>query len=408
MKVKLCLLLLGVGLAAGAAGCRPAKPAKPAGTPAFLQEAPLAPSQGKLLDLAFDLASAIPADPHIKDRCLTQEGVVTACLQLSQPQRARRYLDQITDWRRGADYADLAFYSVQHGATSADVEPYLDKAEQTLRGTEDWQRDRIKVKMAKSRAYLGQTEQADQLAGHVEPAETGKVAGVLALTSPNDAFDEQMKRIDALLVQKHFDVLRNALDACVQLFDHFYADETRSSQVEDKVKAAMKKMPIFIQIDVLMALGDAALKHADPRKALELVNEAQHLIDESRWTAEHRLPLGAKLAALRFRAGDKDKAHQDADALHALFDAEGSTIVNVYRAGALRPLAEAYQVMGDAATALVVYKKALEAGVENPNSRPRAEDLAATCCSMAVHGVEPDAGLWQRMEEIQKGLGDPW
>jgi hypothetical protein len=64
--------------------------------------------------------------------------------------------------------------------------------------------------------------------------------------------------------------------------------------------------------------------------------------------------------------------------------------------------------MGDTAAALAVYKQAVEAGMENPNSRPRAEDLAATCCSMAVHAVQPDAELFARIREICAGLSDPW
>jgi hypothetical protein len=64
--------------------------------------------------------------------------------------------------------------------------------------------------------------------------------------------------------------------------------------------------------------------------------------------------------------------------------------------------------MGNTAAALSVYAKVIEAGVENPNSRPRAEDLAATCCSMAVHAVEPDPRLWSRIRSIRDGLGDPW
>jgi len=82
--------------------------------------------------------------------------------------------------------------------------------------------------------------------------------------------------------------------------------------------------------------------------------------------------------------------------------------VNIYRAGALRPLAEAYQSMGDTAAALTVFKKAVEEGVENPNSRPRVEDLSATCRSMALSGVEPDADLWARLREVFTGLGQPW
>jgi hypothetical protein len=64
--------------------------------------------------------------------------------------------------------------------------------------------------------------------------------------------------------------------------------------------------------------------------------------------------------------------------------------------------------MGDGAAAVAVYKRCVEEGVANPNSRPRADDLAATCCSMALHGVEPDAALWSRLIQVEGKLGDPW
>jgi hypothetical protein len=71
-------------------------------------------------------------------------------------------------------------------------------------------------------------------------------------------------------------------------------------------------------------------------------------------------------------------------------------------------VAEAYAAMGDRAAALAVYREAIAAGVGNPNSRPRAEDLAATCTSMARADIEPDDALWARIRTIRDGLGDPW
>ena len=87
---------------------------------------------------------------------------------------------------------------------------------------------------------------------------------------------------------------------------------------------------------------------------------------------------------------------------------EREQIVDIYRAGVLRDLAEAESVMGDAASALALYAQAVEEGVHNINSRPRAEDLSATCRSMAVHGVAPDPELRERMAAIFEGLGSPW
>jgi hypothetical protein len=64
--------------------------------------------------------------------------------------------------------------------------------------------------------------------------------------------------------------------------------------------------------------------------------------------------------------------------------------------------------MGDEARALSFWMQAAEAGVENPNSRPRADDLAATCMSMVKAKVAPDEKLWLRLRAIASGLGEPW
>jgi hypothetical protein len=164
----------------------------------------------------------------------------------------------------------------------------------------------------------------------------------------------------------------------------------------------------MIRVELLIALAGFALDHGDQGKALELVSEARAVLDGGRWRLEDRVALLATLAELRSRSGDAQRARADADAARSLFAAEREKIVNIYRARALRPLAEAYRAMDDVAAALTVYKQAVEEGVANPNSRPRAEDLSATCTSLAVHGVEPDAELWTRIRQICAGLGQPW
>ena len=64
--------------------------------------------------------------------------------------------------------------------------------------------------------------------------------------------------------------------------------------------------------------------------------------------------------------------------------------------------------MGNRDRALELYRGAVEAGLDNPNSRPRADDVSATCLSLAKHGLEPGSELLGKIEAIVKGLGDPW
>ena len=107
---------------------------------------------------------------------------------------------------------------------------------------------------------------------------------------------------------------------------------------------------------------------------------------------------------LRLRVGDDAQAHASLDETVALYNERRGEIENDYRAGALRPLAEAYRALGERGKALEFYRLAVEEGVVNQNLMPRINDLVATCNSMALSAVEPDAELWQQMRAIQAEL----
>jgi tetratricopeptide (TPR) repeat protein len=372
-----------------------------------ISDQPLAEYQVKLLDLAFQTASAIPKNPHIKDRSRAQEAVVTACLKLEQPGHAAQYCEGIDDWRRGLCFAELAFYYAKRGA----VEPakdYLAKARKICDEAQDWRKDTINVKMAQVLVLLGQNDQASQYEIGVVDSQKGKVAGIRAMQCDEGAFDEQMQALASLGKEGGFDILQNIEQAYAVLFNRFYSDTQRRDRTEREMKSLWNTMPYFIRMELLMTLAGFALNHGDAVKALELVHEADQLVKDGQWRLDHRISIIAGLSALRFRAGDTVTARNDCDAVLGLYDAQRLSIVNIDRARTLHKLAEAYQVMGDTETALMVYKKAVEEGVENPNSRPRAEDLSAACCSLALSAVEPDAELWDRLNQIREGLSQPW
>ena len=246
------------------------------------------------------------------------------------------------------------------------------------------------------------------MAADVVPAESGKVDRIKAMMCDENSFEEQAKTLDGYIATGNFDLVNNSLQAYAQLFNQFYQDLDRRSLIEEKIKASWGNIPITIRIDLLMQCARFSLSHQDQIKAIELINEAETMMDTLTWQPRFEIPIRARLAALRFRAGDTVQARTELQDALAQFNRQRDSMVNIYRAGVLRPLAEAYQAIGDTDAALAVYKQAIEAGVDNPNSRPRAEDLSATCCSLAVHAMEPDTELWDRVHEIYNGLGDPW
>lgn len=363
--------------------------------------------QLKLLNIAFESATAIPVEPHIKDRSRIQEKVVKATLELDQPITALNYIGKIDNWRRGVGYAELAFYSVTNNSR-ANVEEYLDLAKKISNNVEDWRKDRVKVKIAGTYAMLGESNQVDKLEGNVVDSESGKVAGVKAMIASNENFNEQINTLDGLIATGNFDIIKNTLRSYSRLFNRFYEDKEKLSIIENRIITSWDKMPIFVRFDLVVDLAMFSIEHNDKVKSIELVNEAQHFIDGYQWPLDYQIKFGVKLAKLNFLIGDKKKARNHLDSFLDLFDLQGNKIVNIYRAEVLRPLAETYQTMGDTNKALSVYKIAVEEGFVNPNSRPRAEDLSATCLSMALNKVEPDKELWTRISEINNGLEKPW
>ncbi|MCE9592631.1 MAG: hypothetical protein K8S98_00420 [Planctomycetes bacterium] len=380
-----------------------------------IEDAALAPYQSELLDLAFDTASALPVQPHIKNRSRAQDAVVATCLELEQPHRALAFVERIDNWRRGAGYADLAFYCAQHGDV-VDAKSFSELALALSSNTdeggdgtvEDWQRDRIRMKVARTAARLGDDAHANELQAGLGTSESGKVASAKALVLDDAAFDAALAALDPAIASGGFDQVRNALETCAQLYDRFYAQTTRRELARTKIESSWTHLPIGIRIELLVELCESALAHDDSVEALGLARAAVRIMDGSKWKPEDHIAVQTELARLLHRSGDRDGAREQLAIALARFDAERNQIVNIYRAGALRALAEAQQSLGDTALALATYKRALEAGVENPNSRPRAEDLAATCSSLAANRVEPDADLRARLLEIRRALGDPW
>ncbi|TAH36819.1 MAG: hypothetical protein EYC70_07470 [Planctomycetota bacterium] len=373
---------------------------------------PLEDFQGQLLDLAFQAATALPVNPHIKNRSRAQEAVVAACLELDQPRRALACIEKIDNWRRGSGYADLASFWAQRGDVT-EARRCLDLARQVADGVhgetaQDWHKDRILAKIAATQLQMGLAQDAADLEAGLVASESGRVAAARALLLDDGAFDAHLAMLDQVLAAGSFDQTRGALESCAALFRRFYQDQERRSQVEERIRVPRAGLPLLVRIELLMQLAESALEHEDRAKALELVHDAQLLVESVEWIPEDRIALMARLAGLRHRSGDAEGARSRADAALALFDAQRDRIADIYRAGALRPLAEAYQSMGDSAAALAVYRRAVADGAGNPNSRPRAEDLAATCCSMAVHAVEPDAELRTRMRRIHAELSHPW
>jgi tetratricopeptide (TPR) repeat protein len=255
---------------------------------------------------------------------------------------------------------------------------------------------------------LGDDARARQFESGVADSEWGEVDTVRASRLDGASLDEELARLEGIVATGTLDRNRAVLATCTRLFDRFYADPGRRTRIEARVRAAWGKLPVMVRMEALQALAESALGHGDAGKALELTNDAQDMMESVTWLPENEIPARARLAVLRQRAGDRAGARRDVEDAVRVFDAQRHRIADIDRADALRAVAEAYHELGDEAMGLAFYRRAIDAGMENPNSRPRAEDLSATCVSLALCGVPLDAELLNRLHDLCGSLGDPW
>ncbi len=388
-----------------------------------LVDEPLGPARERLLEVAFEAASEIPAMPHIKTRSRAQELVVVARLELDQPHRARSAIERIDNWRRGTGYADLALYSARKGderearrhlaqavqmSDTMATEAYMEAANEGIEGAQAWRRDRIRAKVACAQLLLGEAEQAAATAANLERSEAAPVVAMRAKLAGASAFEDQPRLLQQAAEAGSLEEIQNALVSGIEVYQAIYADQVKRLQLELALEACIHRAPPRVRVDLYARLADCALAHGDAQKALELVNDARFASEVGEWRPEDGIAIAVRLAQLRFRAGEREQSRAELDAALATFEASLDEISDLDRADTLCPIAAAYRSMEDPGAALGVYRRAVEEGARNPNAVPRAEDLVATLTSMALHGVEPDAALWEHVMEIRRGLREPW
>ncbi|MEY3142148.1 MAG: hypothetical protein RLY21_641 [Planctomycetota bacterium] len=364
------------------------------------------PFQVDLIELGFDAASQIPVNPHERDRARVQEIVATTALAIGMKTRSMALANQISNWRRGVVYAELAIDAAKGGRAEA-VGTLSRLANSAVAGAQQWQSDRVLSRLAQAQVWLGKESAAVELERKFGEAERGKVTAALA-ARPGADFDAALAEAERAVATGNFELTANALGICAQLAERKDTDEARWSRIMELAGRAKGKVAREIHIRSYLRLADARIARGESAAALALVDAAKSLRDEVRWTPEAELPITAEIARRIAGAGDRAGGLAEVEKGLASFVANQDAVADIFRAGALCPAAETFAGLGEHARALEVYRLAVEAGALNPNARPRAEDLAQTTASLARAGIEPDSAMWLRLRGIRAGLVAPW
>lgn len=395
-----------------------ASPAPPvAGGPSA--GATLAPWCRELLQLAFDAASAFPIEPHGKNRSRTQEQVVIACFQLGQPDLALAYAGRILDWRRGCAYADYAWEMARRGDAARSRE-YVALAEGVANDerqsatAQAWRRDLIQLKVGRALTALGDLEGAKTATADIDAASANAIDGAWSSTAADQIGVGTPEQAATVLAGIEQDFARFplgqqnvALATLVKVHDVHFGDAALRGRCERLVGAWAKLLP-SLRLQTLGAMVRTNVAHGRLDDGKALLAQMRTIFEGHAWRTEDRLPEAARLVELSVAVGDTERARADAERALAEWHEQRASVVNIYRARTLRPLAFAWHALGDAARFQELMALVIEEGMENPNSRPRCDDLVDTCVAMAVGGIAPSPGIRQRLQEIQRGLGNPW
>ncbi len=353
-----------------------------------------------LLSLAERAATLVPVDPHVKTRARLQEQVALLYLDAGDVESARAIAADVQGWRRGSVLAAIAASAIEAGRTE-EARAALAAADATVSTLarnpveQQWRIDRIRQHIDAVRSLLRPGEVAGEDA----------IALGIATSTPEQA-RALLRAHESVPVTGDFDATRRVM----VLFGRLHEDCT-DPQLREELRQRLLQgagdLPGEARIMLFVEVAAAALDHGDREAPAELLEQAARVLDGGDWLPDHRIRLAARIEATRYRLADAAQVHNAIRELYADYRAARERIIDIDRADALRAIGKALATAGDRARATEVFDEALTAGFANPNARPRAEDLVATCAALLNSAITTPV-LIDRVRQQVDALRDPW
>ena len=353
-----------------------------------------------LLDDAWSFACAITHDDD--DRSRSQATVVQAWLEAGAVTQAAGLASHMQGWRKLAGYADVAAALARAGRTN-DAVRFLLEAEYQVPGVEGWPYDRVQMRIARAKAYLGRTGEVESLARlyieHRECRAEARTALAIALVRAG-RIEEALTAFDGLPEPDLFDAV-----------------VSRTSGFRDMAAAA--DLPAGKRRELLERAWAESLKVAGWRQTdlqYDLVAQARdaRLPSLERAWLQHAtastLTAGipdfvragqiAQAAAAWGRLGDTNRLAQ----LEAAFRAgPQKSIELIAQPAPLARIAEGYRLAGDTARSDALFAEAFAIAGALVNPRPRALACVEVLLAMA-RARAPERLIEEPRREVLAGL----
>lgn len=360
-----------------------------------------------LVEEAFAVACAMPGGPHARPRARTQEDVALAALELGFEARAVEMAREILDWRRAEVYARAAQRAASEGRRDEAL-ALADRAHAAIPPDANWSRERVAMEAAIAFELAGAPAKSAELLPLVVESDRGRVRAAAIPALPAEALPAEADAFDRAIATQDLDMVRSAIVGWTALLRRWSADDALRARAVQALDGAIAGLPVDLRIDANLALARTFRGLGLPGEAKSRLDAAIATFACAELLPEDVAPIGCMVAEGRIAAGDVAGAKAGLRDLRKRFDSARTGIMTTRLARSLRALGAAWAAAGDPEMARRAFRDALDAGLVNPNGRPRAEDLVATCIAMATSGTTPDPFTAQKIEEVRTQLGEPW
>ena len=366
-----------------------------------------------LLRIGFDGASAMPEYSNAKDRARAQAIVVRGALDADLVDLAAELSMRTAEWR-GADAMVLVAERYVKDGKPDKAREFALRAKDSMeqrheKGELDWAYERVLTGVGIVYLRLGDMDQAGRYLRSTQPGEIARFQTALAQVQSPERFPLQAEAFDKAIAANNFELARGAVEGYLSWLERLPNDDpARRERILSAVSGALPKFPADARERLMERTAEVLAKQADIAGARGWLAQAGTVLAATGLQEEDITPAKCDLAAVRARIGDRDEALADLDAAKRDYLERRFRIQSPFRARSARALAEGYAAVGDLDSAVNCYQSALSDGIVNPNSCPRAEDLAATCASIARSGVPVPDDVQDRIKRIRVDFRDPW
>lgn len=353
----------------------------------------------------FEFASALRTDEH--DRGLTQANTLIAAAQRGRLDWVKQRAEQVTGWRRGLVYVELARQLWQRGEKD-EAQHWLRKAEALGQQIQDWTGPRLLATVSAALVEMGKHEEGLRVAALTEsPQERAALlpAGVMSLLDRGEV-EKAFEAVESAGGVHPMEIRMAQARAYLAVARHpaVRAEINQCRQAVERAVETAKKLPFDLYLDVVTE-GAGILKDAGfAETARALVMDVETLLDRPDIAADARAPYVVRLAEVWQRLGEAERARQLLDTgVQGMELTQDIDQPMVYAA-----LIGGYVQVGEEAIARERFRRGLELSGDLINSRPRVLAIVELCRQMGLAGLSLRSEEQQLLQQLFERLGPPW